>query len=54
MKIQDLRLELTATPKITDIRYYLNGINITKDTVSASNGHILCHINTYNNDRKTV
>ena len=37
MKIQDLRLALTATPKKTDIRYYLNGVNITKDTVSASN-----------------
>ena len=50
MKIQDLKLALTATPKKTDIRYYLNGVKITKDTVSASNGHILCHINTYNND----
>ena len=42
MKIQDLRLALTAVPKKTDIRYYLNGVMITKDTVSASNGHILC------------
>jgi DNA polymerase III sliding clamp (beta) subunit (PCNA family) len=50
MKIQDLRLALTATPKKTDIRYYLNGLKITKDTVSASNGHILCHINTYQNE----
>jgi DNA polymerase III sliding clamp (beta) subunit (PCNA family) len=50
MKIQDLRLALTATPKKTDIRYYLNGVKITKDTVSASNGHILCHINTYQNE----
>jgi DNA polymerase III sliding clamp (beta) subunit (PCNA family) len=44
MKIQDLRLALTAAPKKTDIRYYLNGVKVTKDTVSASNGHILCHI----------
>lgn len=50
MKIQDLRLALTAIPKKTDIRYYLNGVKITKDTVSASNGHILCHINTYQNE----
>jgi len=50
MKIQDLRLALTAVPKKTDIRYYLNGLKITKDTVSASNGHILCHINTYQNE----
>ena len=50
MKLQDLRLVLTAAPKKTDIRYYLNGIKITKDTVSASNGNILCHINTYQNE----
>ena len=50
MKLQDLRLALTAVPKKTDIRYYLNGVKITKDTVSASNGHILCHINTYQNE----
>jgi hypothetical protein len=50
MKIQDLRLALTAVPKKTDIRYYLNGVKITKDTVSASNGNILCHINTYQNE----
>jgi len=50
MKLQDLRLALTAVPKKTDIRYYLNGIKITKDTVSASNGNILCHINTYQNE----
>ena len=50
MKIHDLRLALTAVPKKTDIRYYLNGVKITKDTVSASNGHILCHINTYQNE----
>jgi DNA polymerase III sliding clamp (beta) subunit (PCNA family) len=50
MKIKDLRLALTATPKKPDIRYYLNGINITKAHVSGSNGHVLCHINTYNNE----
>jgi DNA polymerase III sliding clamp (beta) subunit (PCNA family) len=50
MKIKDLRLALSATPKKPDIRYYLNGINITKSHVSGSNGHVLCHINTYNNE----
>ena len=50
MKIQDLRLALTATPKKTDIRYYLNGVKVTENTVTASNGHILCHINTYQNE----
>ena len=50
MKIQDLRLALTAVPKKTDIRYYLNGLNITKTHVSGSNGHVLCHINTYANE----
>jgi DNA polymerase III sliding clamp (beta) subunit (PCNA family) len=50
MKLKDLRLALSATPKKYDIRYYLNGLNITKTHVSGSNGHMLCHINTYNND----
>ena len=50
MKLKDLRLALSATPKKADIRYYLNGINITKTHVSGSDGHLLCHINTYNND----
>ena len=50
MKLKDLRLAITATPKKTDIRYYLNGLNITKDNISGSNGHVLCHINTYAND----
>jgi DNA polymerase III sliding clamp (beta) subunit (PCNA family) len=50
MKIKDLRLALSAAPKKPDIRYYLNGLNITKTHVSGSNGHVLCHINTYNND----
>ena len=50
MKIKDLRLALSATPKKPDIRYYLNGLNITRTHVSGSNGHALCHINTYAND----
>lgn len=50
MKLKDLRLALSATPKKPDIRYYLNGLNITKTHVSGSNGHVLCHINTFNND----
>ena len=50
MKLKDLRLALSATPKKPDIRYYLNGLNITKTHVSGSNGHVLCHINTYAND----
>jgi DNA polymerase III sliding clamp (beta) subunit (PCNA family) len=50
MKLRDLRLALSATPKKPDIRYYLNGLNITRTHVSGSNGHVLCRINTYNND----
>jgi hypothetical protein len=50
MKLKDLRLALSATPKKPDIRFYLNGLNITRTHVSGSNGHVLCHINTYNND----
>ena len=50
MKLKDLRLAITATPKKPAMRYYLNGINITQTHVSGSNGHVLCHINTYNND----
>ena len=50
MKLQDLRLALSATPKKPDIRYYLNGLNITRSHVSGSNGHVLCHINTYTNE----
>ena len=50
MKLKDLSLALSATPKKPDIRYYLNGLNITKTHVSGSNGHVLCHINTYAND----
>jgi len=47
MKIKDLRLALSATPKKADCRYYLNGLNITKTHVTGSNGHVLCHIETY-------
>jgi DNA polymerase III sliding clamp (beta) subunit (PCNA family) len=50
MKLKDLRLALNATPKKPDIRYYLNGLNITGTHVSGSNGHVLCHINTYTNE----
>jgi DNA polymerase III sliding clamp (beta) subunit (PCNA family) len=50
MKLQDLRLALSATPKKPDIRYYLNGLNITRTHVSGSDGHVLCHINTFAND----
>lgn len=50
MQLKDLKLALTATPKKNDMRYYLNGINITKTHVTGSNGQVLCHINTYNND----
>jgi hypothetical protein len=50
MKLRDLRLALAAAPKKTDIRYYLNSLNITQTHVSGSNGHVLCHINTYNNE----
>ena len=50
MKLKDLRLALSAAPKKPDIRYYLNGLNITRTHVSGSNGHLLCHINTYNNE----
>jgi DNA polymerase III sliding clamp (beta) subunit (PCNA family) len=50
MKLKDLRLSLSATPKKPDIRYYLNGLNITRTHVSGSNGNILCHINTFANE----
>ena len=50
MKLKDIRLAITATPKKPDVRYYLNGLNITKTHVSGSNGHVLCHINTFTND----
>ena len=50
MKIKDLRLALSATPKKTEIRFYLNGLNITRTHVSGSNGHVLCNIHTFAND----
>tara|TARA_R110000868_G_scaffold45422_2_gene150701 strand:+ start:573 stop:1121 length:549 start_codon:yes stop_codon:yes gene_type:complete len=50
MKLKDLRLALSAAPKKPDIRYYLNGLNITRTHVSGSNGHVLCHINTYTDE----
>ena len=50
MKIKDLRLPLSATPKKADIRYYLNGVNITKDNIIGSDGYRLCRVHTYNND----
>ena len=49
MKIKDLRLALSATPKKADIRYYLNGINVTKHNIAASTGHVLCQVHTYLN-----
>lgn len=50
MKIQDLRLALTATPPKFDVRYYLNGIMVNKNEVVASDGRRLCRIETLNND----
>lgn len=50
MKIKDLRLALSATPKKSDIRFYLNGINVTKHDVVGSDGHRLCQIHTHSND----
>jgi DNA polymerase III sliding clamp (beta) subunit (PCNA family) len=50
MKIKDLRLALSATPKKADVRYYLNGINVTKHNIVGSTGHVLCHICTYTNE----
>ena len=44
MKIKDLRLALAATPKKTDVRYYLNTVKVAADHIAASNGHLLCHI----------
>ena len=44
MKIKDLRLALSATPKKTDARCYLNTVKVAVDHIAASNGHLLCHI----------
>ena len=49
MKIKDLRLALTATPKKSDIRFYLNAVCITPENVTGSDGHLLCNIKTYHN-----
>lgn len=49
MKIKDLRLAISATPKKPDIRFYLNGVNVTKDTIVGSDGCRLCHVHTYIN-----
>lgn len=50
MKVKDLRLALSATPKKYDVRYYLSGLNITRTHVSGSNGHVLCHVHTHLNN----
>jgi len=50
MKIKDLRLALSATPKKADIRFYLNGILIKQDTIVASDGQRLCYISDCNNE----
>ena len=44
MKITDLVLAVSATPKKADIRYYLNGILITTTHIVASDGHRLVRI----------
>lgn len=44
MKLKDLRLALSATPKKPDIRYYLNTVKVAANHIAASNGHLLCHI----------
>ena len=46
MRLKDLRLVLSAAPKKYDVRYYLNGVNVTKDAIVGSDGHRLCHITT--------
>jgi hypothetical protein len=44
MKIKDLTLAVSATPKKADIRYYLNGILITHNHIVASDGQRLVRI----------
>ena len=44
MKIKDLVLAISATPKKADIRFYLNGILITTTHIVASDGHRLVRI----------
>jgi len=43
MKIKDLKLMMTASG-VKDIRYYLNGINVTSRYVVASDGHRLVKV----------
>jgi DNA polymerase III sliding clamp (beta) subunit (PCNA family) len=50
MKIKDLRLALSAAPKKDDIRFYLNGVNVTDDSLVGSDGQRLCHVHTYLNE----
>jgi len=45
MKIKDLTLALSATPKKADIRFYLNGVLITRTHIVASDGRRLVRIN---------
>ncbi len=49
MRIKDLRLALSATPKKYDIRFYLKGILIKEQEMTASDGHRLCIINDMSN-----
>ena len=44
MKIKDLVLAMSATPKKADIRFYLNGVLITRTHIVASDGHRLVRI----------
>jgi hypothetical protein len=44
MKIKDLGLAVSATPKKADVRYYLNGILVTNTHIVASDGHRLVRI----------
>jgi len=43
MKIRDLKLALTASA-IKDVRYYLNGVNVTSEYLVASDGHRLVKV----------
>ena len=49
MRIKDLRLALSATPKKNDVRFYLNGILARDQELIASDGHRLCIINYMSN-----
>ena len=50
MKIKDLVLAVSATPKKADVRYYLNGILITATCIVASDGHRLVRIKREDNN----